>query len=221
MNKFDKILSYLYPKNICTTSSELNSLLEVVYQDGRYQLNSVTTNYSYGGLYELFKLIFRDVKIDWVKVNEVLILGFGTGCTVPLIRSYSTDCHIVGVEIDEKVIELGKTYFDTEKLTNTVVVCDSAVNFIASTNQKFDLVIIDVYVDNVVPKEVETFTFLQNLKTTLNQDGMVIFNKLICSREVKHQIPALEHLYRTIFDIVELRTIMQTGAIFVARNKNR
>ena len=221
MNKFDKILSYLYPKNICTTSSELNSLLEVVYQDGRYQLNSVTTNYSYGGLYELFKLIFRDVKIDWVKVNEVLILGFGTGCTVPLIRSYSTDCHIVGVEIDEKVIELGKTYFDTEKLTNTVVVCDSAVNFIASTNQKFDLVIIDVYVDNVVPKEVETITFLQNLKMTLNQDGMVIFNKLICSREVKHQIPALEHLYRTIFDIVELRTIMQTGAIFVARNKNR
>jgi spermidine synthase len=220
MKKFEKLLSYLYPLIIESSESEVNPFLEVVYRDGKYQLNSLSTNYSYGGLYELFKLFFKDVYINWAKVENVLILGFGAGCIVPLIQRYKLDCNIVGVELDAKVIELGNKHFGIDKLKNTFVINDSALNFIANTNQRFDLVIIDVYVDNMVPKEVETISFLQNLKKALNCDGIVIFNKLIHSKEIKSQIPVLKPLYQGVFGKVDLFTIMRTGVIFVAQNKN-
>ncbi len=111
MNRFNKLLSYIYPISIETAGSATNPFLEVVYQDGKYILNSTNTNYSYSGLYELFKLVFQNVRIDWEKVNNVLILGFGAGCVVPLIQEYNSSCKIVGVEVDEKVLELGAKVF--------------------------------------------------------------------------------------------------------------
>jgi spermidine synthase len=221
MNRLDKLLSYLYPITVELTSSSLNPVLEVFYQDGQYQLNSANANYSYGGLFELFKLIFKEVFIDWPKIDNVLILGFGSGCVVPLIQKYRADCNIVGVEIDEKVIELGKKYFNVDKLVNTVVVCDSAISYVNSTQQKFDLVIIDVYIDTNVPAELESLEFLKSLNEKLNCNGIVIFNKLLYNKEVKNQIPSIESVYREVFDEVNLYRIMHTGQIFVTKNKNQ
>jgi predicted methyltransferase len=219
MNRFKILLSYLYPLSIELTSSDLNPFLEVVFREGKYNLNSANANYSCGGLYELFKLVFRDIKLDWKRIDNVLILGFGTGCTVPLIQKYKPDCSILGVEIDEKVIELGKKYFDSDKLTNTRVICGSAYDFITSTNQTFDLIIIDAYLDTKVPAEIETLTFLKALKNALSPKGVVIFNKFRYGREVKHQIPIVKKLYQEVFGDVEIRTIMQTGNIFIAKNQ--
>jgi len=219
MNRFKILLSYLYPFSIELTSSDLNPFLEVVFREGKYNINSANTNYSCGGLYELFKLVFRNIKLDWKKVNKVLILGFGTGCIVPLIKKYKPDCSILGIEIDEKVIVLGKKYFDSDKFTNTRVVCSSAYDFITSTNQTFDLIIIDVYIDTKVPAELETLTFIKALKKTLNPNGVVIFNKFRYGREVKQQIPIIKNLYQEVFGDIEIRTIMQTGNIFIAKNQ--
>lgn len=218
MNRIDKLLSYIYPIIVESSSSKVNSLLEVVFRDGRYQLNSTNANYSYGGLYDLFQQIFKEVYIDWEKVNNVLILGFGTGCSVPLIQKYNPNCSIIGVEIDEKVIEFGYTYFKVDKYANTAIVCDDAFRFVNSSTQKFDLIIIDVYIDTKVPEEFETEGFLKNLKKILNKEGLVIFNKLICSKEMKHQVPKLKALYQEVFGEVNLYTMMQTGQIFIASN---
>ncbi|MHC1705458.1 MAG: spermidine synthase [Tenuifilaceae bacterium] len=219
MNRLNILLSYLYPSSIEITSSDLNPYLEVVFREGKYNLNSANANYSCGGLYELFKLVFRDIKLDWKRMDNVLILGFGTGCTVPLIQKYKPDCSILGVEIDEKVIELGKKYFDSDKYTNTTIVCRSAYDFIISTNQTFDLIIIDVYLDTKVPAEIETLTFIKAMKKTLNPKGVIIFNKLKSGREVKQQIPIIKSMYQEVFGDVEIRTIMQTGNIFIAKNQ--
>jgi len=218
MNRLNKLLSYFYPITIETTSSELNPLLEVVFQDGRYMLNSANANYSYGGLYDLFKLIFKQIPIDWKNISDVLILGFGAGCTVPLIRQYSTTCKIVGVEVDDKVFELGKKYFNIDSFENTSIICDTASNYVTNTNQKFDLVIIDVYVDLDVPNEVESIEFLEKLKLTLNQNGIVIFNKLTPTKSYRKQIPELSNLYKEVFGNIELHRIMETGSIFVSKN---
>ncbi len=220
MKRLNKLLSYLCPITVELASSKMNPMLEVVFRDGRYQLNSTNTNYSYGGLYELFRLIFKEIYIDWEKVHNVLILGFGTGCVVPLIQKHKQECSIVGVEIDEKIIYFGRKYFNVDKLANTKVVCDNALNFITSTNQKFDLVIIDVYVDVKVPEELETLSFLQSLKKIIGSNGTVIFNKLQHCKEVKNQIPLLRTLYQEVFDEVKLYTIMETGRIFVAKSQN-
>jgi spermidine synthase len=217
MDRFDKLLSYFYPLIVETAYSNINPLLEVVYRDGKYMLNSANANYSYGGLYDLFKLIFKRIPIDWKNTSDILILGFGVGCTVPLIKQYSPESRIVGVEADEKVLELGRKYFDIDKLENTLIIHDTALNYVQNTKQYFDLAIIDVYIDLDVPHEVETKEFLLSLKDRLRCNGLIIFNKLTPSKGYKHQIPVLKNIFFETFGNVEVHTMMNTGNIFVSK----
>jgi len=219
MNRINKLLSYIYPISIETAGSEINPFLEVVYQNGKYVLNSSNANYSYSGLYDLFKLIFENVKIDWNKVNNVLILGFGAGCVVPLIHKYNSNCKITGVEIDKKIIELGHEYFNTDKLQNTDIVHDDAIDYINKTSKVFDLIIVDIYIDRVVPSDVESIEFIRNLHEHLSSEGIAISNKLIFNKDIKEQIPRILDLYKKVFTDVELLTFMETGKIFVARKR--
>lgn len=217
MNRFNKLLSYIYPFSIETAGSATNPFLEVVYQDGKYILNSTNTNYSYSGLYDLFKLIFQNVKIDWEKINNVLILGFGAGCVVQLIQQYQPNCKIVGVEIDEKVIELGRKYFEVDELKNTSVIIADAFDHLINTQQNFDLIIVDIYVDRDVPSVIESSEFVTNLHSRLNSNGTVLFNKLAYSKKIKEQISDIEKTYTDVFSKVEVLTFMETGRVFVGR----
>jgi len=209
------LLSFIYPITVELDKSEINPVLEVVLNNGKYSLNSENTNYSFGTLHLLFRKIFRKIKLDWRNRKNVLILGFGTGSVARIIRDYKSDCDIIGVETDQKVIKLGEKYFDTGNLSRTLIVCDNGYNYVLNTSNKFDLVVIDAFIDRKVPDEFETKTFLLALKNILNNNGVVIFNKVIYTREFKDQIPALKSLYNDCFGNLNLYTIMHTGKIFV------
>ncbi len=217
MKKPDYILSYLYPVTVEVTSSRYNPVLEIVLYAGKYSLNSENTNYSYGSLYTLFKKIFSELNLNWMEINDVLILGFGTGCIAELTGKYKPGCKIEGVEIDEKVIELGEKYFGTRSLKNVTIHCTHAGSYFGNSGKKFDLIIIDVFLDMIVPPELETEEFLLSVRNALNRGGMVIFNKVIYSKSISDQIPPLRDLYQRIFGNLQILTVMESGKIFVAR----
>jgi spermidine synthase len=218
MKKIDYILSYLYPITIELTNSLWNPVLEVVLYTGKYSLNSENTNYSYGSLHFLFKKIFRKLKLNWNEINDVLILGFGTGSIAEIIGNYKQDCIIDGVEIDNKVIELGEKYFHTNLLKNVTLHCDRADLYLESCQKKFDLIIIDAYLDIKVPEELETEQFLVRVKNALKIGGLVVFNKSIYAKTTRNQIPQLKELYKKTFKNLQIMTIMITGKIFIAKN---
>jgi len=209
------LLSFIYPITVELDTSEINPVLEIALSNGKYSLNSENTNYSFGTLHLLFRKIFRKINLDWSNIKNVLILGFGTGSIAKIIRSYKPDCDIVGIEMDQKVIKLGEKYFDTGSMLRTQIICENGFNYVFNTNKKFDLVIIDVFIDRKVPDEFETKTFLLALKNILNNNGGVIFNKVIYNQEFKTQIPVLKSLYEECFGNLKLYTIMNTGKIFV------
>jgi spermidine synthase len=217
MKKSVYFQSFIYPVTVELTSSTFNKVLEVVLSAGHYSLNSENTNYSFGSLHILFKKVFRRLKLNWNVINDVLILGFGTGSVSQIINKYKSDCKIDGVEIDKKVIELGEKYFNTLSLENTVIHCDAADTFVKECSHKYDLIIIDVYNDVTVPPELETENFLYDLKNALKEDGMVVFNKFINSKSSRNRIISLEELYRKVFGNIKVMTIMLTGKIFIAK----
>jgi spermidine synthase len=218
MKKADYILSFLYPVTIELTNSTWNPVLEVVLNAGKYSLNSENTNYSHGSLHSVFEKIFRRLKLNWNEINNVLILGFGTGSIAGIIGKYKRDCIIDGVEIDNKVIELGEKYFHTDLLKNVTIHCASADQFLEKCQKKFDLILIDVYLDIRVPEELETEQFLVNVRNALKVGGMVVFNKFIYTKTIRDQLPSLKELYEKIFKNLRIMTIMTTGKIFIAKN---
>jgi tRNA A58 N-methylase Trm61 len=219
IKSINSLLSFIYPITVELDKSEINPVLEVVLNNGRYILNSENTNYSFGSLHILFRKIFRKVDLDWRIIKNVLILGFGTGSIARIIRDYSPDCDIVGVEIDQKVIKLGEKYFDSADLPRIQIVCDNGYDYVLNSKRKFDLVIIDVFIDRKVPDEFETKSFFLALKDILNVNGDIIFNKVIYCREFNEQIPVLKSLYEECFGQVNIYTIMHTGKIFFCKNQ--
>lgn len=210
-------LSYIYPNIIELTKSDINPVLEVVMYNGKYSLNSENTNYSFGTLHLLFKKIFHKINLDWERIKKVLIIGFGTGSAAQIVRQHKADCDIIGVEIDQQVISLGEKYFNTKNLQRTQIICDDGDHYVSHSTEKFDLVIIDVFIDKKVPDIFETKTFLLNLKNILTNGGYVIFNKVVYNKEFEAQIPTLKSLYEECFGNLNIYTIMNTGKIFFCK----
>ena len=218
-SRTDFLKSYLFPVHIETVSSSWNPVLEVQLYNGRYILNSENMNYSFGSLQVMFRKVFRRLRLNWSNIDKALILGFGTGSLVSIIRHYKPGCDITGVEIDEKVLELGEKYFNTSSLRNVTVHQARAEQFIEDTHDKFDLVVMDAYIDRDVPGELETLRFLTDIKNALKPGGLVISNKVVYSKSCRAQLPGLKQLYEKVFGNVEIKTVMITGKIFISQKE--
>lgn len=168
------------------TRSDVNPCLQVAHMRGKYKLNSEKANYSYGSVQKVFEVEFKRIKLKERKIEDVLILGFGAGSIAStLLNKYKMNCKIIGVEKDNLVIELGRKYFDTHKFPNTEIICADAYNFLMENQQLFDLIIVDVYIDKHVPEKMETEQFITQLKNSVRDKGLVIFNKLIFDEETE------------------------------------
>ena len=219
MRRSDLILSFLYPVVVEKTGSRWNPHLEVVITGGKYAMNSANANYSYGSLYSLFKKIFRRTQIDWNKINEVLVLGFGAGGVAEIINKYKGDCRIDGVEIDEQVLALARKYFKTDLLKNVTLFCTSAEEFISGCKKKYDLVVIDVYNDLNVPESIESEEFLSGVYGVSAPGGIVIFNKFIHDRKSQDESEKLKEKFGNLFGEIDTQTVMLTAKVLVARKK--
>jgi SAM-dependent methyltransferase len=73
-------------------------------------------------------------------VKDVLIVGSGTGQnTVPAVKHHATN--IDAVEIDPRILQLGKEYDPYYKNPAVHLVCDDARHFFNTCNKKYDLIV--------------------------------------------------------------------------------
>ena len=192
--------SYLYPVLIELRSGELLQHLEVIKYHGKYQLDSLTVNYSYGGLHKAFDKLFRKINIDEQKFNKVLLLGLGAGSVVSLLtEKYKKKCEITALENDEVVVELAKKYFNVQRFDSLNIIKQDAFKFVNETNNKYDLVIVDLFIDNEVPKIFTTPKFIENLKKITTNNCSVIFNKTTETIAHKEEFQNLRRLFETYF----------------------
>jgi len=129
------------------------------------------------------------------KVKKVLVLGLGGGTVAKLIQEKFPDCSMIGIEIDPRVIELGRKYFGLGEIPNLEIDIGNAIDLIHNSSlwlhhSNFDLIIVDLYLGQEFPKEAERDEFLKGLKKVMAKDGLVIFNRLYFNKE--HQSAAAQ-----------------------------
>lgn len=172
-------LSYLWVIDIDSTYSLISKDLFLVMRKGRLQLLTANAIYSYEDLYLNFTRSFVKLNINKSKELEVLILGFGLG-SVPMVmeRQGFTNCRFTGVEIDEDIIDMSSTYGLPKIKSPIELVQTDASSYITISEASFDLIIIDVFVDDKIPAEIQSMDFLIQVKQRLNADGLVMMNHL-------------------------------------------
>ncbi|SFB27774.1 Spermine/spermidine synthase [Flavobacterium swingsii] len=208
---FKRLLSYLIPIKIDEAKSDINKNLEITWNNGQLVLDSENTNFSYGSLQKVLRFGLKEIGLEGIKsFKSALILGVAGGSVIKtLVDEFQYKGKITGVEIDAETINLANKYFGLDKTENLQIIITDAEKFVAETRETYDLIIIDIFEDNIMPDFLFGNAFITNVLNLLNIDGFVVFNtivsdnsaqirnekfvKLIASKNIKLQrIPNLE-----------------------------
>ena len=178
-SRWKKWLSYLTEFHIEDAPSDLNPALHVCLVNGRYQLCTENAIYSFGDLYNNFGDAFKKVRLEQLPGKEVLILGFGMG-SIPILleKKMAKKYHYTGIEIDEEVIYLASKYILDELQSSIALICADAAKWVDQCEQRFDLIAIDLFLDDVIPHVFEQAAFLRQVQGLLNPKGLLLYNRL-------------------------------------------
>jgi spermidine synthase len=183
-----RLLSYVSEVNIETSESEHNPFLRIVLKNGQYQLCTANAIYSYGDRYDNFSKAFEKMDLDKLKIENVLILGFGLG-SIPLMleKMFHKKYDYTAVEIDHEVLRLANEYVvkDLNSYINFQIL--DAYTYAAFCEEKFDMICMDVFLDDAVPSALEQDDFLHFLQDMLTENGVLLFNKLAFHTKDKQQ----------------------------------
>jgi SAM-dependent methyltransferase len=177
--KWKEWLSYIYEFDIESVGSAVNEVLHVSYSKGRYQLSTENAIYSFGDLYTNFYYAFERLDLEKLKIENVLILGFGLG-SIPLMleKNFNQNYNYTGVEIDEEVIYLANKYVTNELDASIEMICADALMFLEVNEEKYDMICVDLFLDDIIPAQFEQQDFLIQIKNKLSENGILLYNRL-------------------------------------------
>lgn len=195
------------PKIVEEFDSKFSGKIQV-RQDmgGRYV--SVANLTQSGGL---VKEVWRPVIRKYGKKGKSwLILGLGAGTVAKLIPQ---PARITGVEIDPVMINIGKKYFDLDKIPKLKIIRQNALDYILKTQEVYDFVLVDLYLGDKCPEFLYTKKFLGQLEQ-LGQ--LVILNHLFYDEAKRQKAEELVTKLKAVFKKIELVRVL-TNLVIIAR----
>jgi len=207
-----KLLSFLFPQRIEIAEGHGGEYLEVIVNNGKLMLNASQSNYSFGGLHLIFEQLFNQIEIDKYDIKKVLLLGLGAGSVVDLlINKHGIKCEITGVELDATVIDFAKKYFAIEQYKSLKIVQADAFEYVQQCNDKFDLIVVDLFIGDTVPAAFASEGFISNLKRLSNEKCCVAYNKMTDDPKHKEELKALSANFDKVFPSWKLFKIYAYG----------
>ena len=198
---FNRLLSFFFPITLVKTRGQHGQSLDIRLENGRKVLNSSNANYSFGSLHGIWKVALKKVKI---KDNEkVLVLGGGTGSIPEIIHvERMVDAEITLVEYDAVVIRLGQDHFDLKASDRLHIVHADAFDHCVKCSDLYDLILIDIFDDLNVPKELCAPEFWHDLTRMVGKHGAVILNTIEHETSNMSLLSELSAtLHGTVFDV--------------------
>lgn len=184
----------ILPRTVYKTKSKISGPIEVKEQLGQHSLHVQGMIQSGGIVKKVWAKALKKVQSQKLKVKSCLILGLGGGTAVHLIKQRWPEAKIVGIEIDPKIVKVGKRFFDLNKFKDLKIITADAIQWVNKNTsdggrgvdllrgegkrKSFDLIIVDLYLGSQFPPEAENKKFLNNLKKLLAKNGIAIFNRL-------------------------------------------
>ncbi len=192
-----KLFSYFLPVNIYKKNSSISKTLEVTWNNGQLVLDSQNTNYSYGSLQRILRKGLKYIGFERIqKFDSVLVLGVAAGSVIKtLVEDVKYSGKITGVEIDEQVINIAKEYFKLDAIPQLELVIDDAFEFVLKTKQTYDLIIIDIFQDTMMPNFLFEDFFINRVNNILNVNGFILFNTMVITQAQEERNAA----YKTKF----------------------
>ncbi len=131
---------------------------------------------------------------------SVLILGMGTGTYATQCSRYFGDMDIEGVEIDEKITDLAREYFELPESVPVTTYDGRA--YLNAVDEKYDVIMVDAYQDITIPFQMSSVEFFTLVKEHLAEDGVMVVNMNMRGREEGNINQYLADTIASVFDRV-------------------
>jgi predicted membrane-bound spermidine synthase len=161
-------------------------------------------------------------------IRSFAMLGAAAG-TVPaqMLAIYGPDTSIDAVEIDPRILEIGRDYFDMQadgpRYPNYSTYAEDARAWLARTRQSYDIIGIDAYHQPYIPFHLVTVEFFQEVRAHLQPEGVAVINAARSPGGDSRLVEALAATMREVFPqvfIIETRgTRGAANAMLVGVNR--
>lgn len=216
-----KLINYIWT-NTRRFSSEINGTLEVTYVNGKKVLDTENANYSYGSLQKILEIGLS--KVDLKSVKNILLLGLGGGSIIKSLReTFEYQKNIVAIEIDSEVIKIAKDEFGVSASEKLQIIQDDAFQFVktshlsAGAEHKFQLIIIDLFIDIKVPAIFYENEFCENVSKLLQKQGFIIFNVGVNLKKESDSAETIISNFGSGFEFQTLTKVNGTNTLLIGR----
>ena len=107
---------------------------------------------------------------------SVLIVGLGGGSLVKRMWRDYPALSVDAVELDEQVVDIAREYFALPDDERIRVFIDDGRAFLGYCAETYDLIVIDAFDDDHIPRPLTTEEFLRECRDHLSADGVIAYN---------------------------------------------
>jgi spermidine synthase len=176
------LVSYFIPQVIARFTSPHNRDIRVLEEKGKYKLLVDGSRQSGEYVLTLWQQAFCSFGIiPSPDVRSILVLGVAGGTVIHLLHALYPDALVTGVDVDGRMIDIGKKYFGLSKVKKLTLIVSDAKEFVAGSAAKkkqWDMVVVDLFVGASIPAFVGEERFLRTLRRIITPKGMVVINYL-------------------------------------------
>jgi spermidine synthase len=117
-----------------------------------------------------------------------------------LEKKFNQKYHYTGVEADEAIAFWASKYVLKELDSPVEMHIMDAGLFVEMCEENFDMVVMDIFLDDEIPGEFQEIHFLEMLKDLINPDGILIYNCLAYKEEDKTKSMAFfQNKFKKVF----------------------
>ncbi|MGB0935936.1 MAG: spermidine synthase [Colwellia sp.] len=138
------------------------------------------------------------------KPERVLIIGLGGGTLSNNLLDMYPEIEIDNVEIDPAVVSVAVEYFGFKQTEKVKTHIQDGRIFIKRAQRKrlqYDLIILDAFNGEYIPEHLLTKEFLQESKSLLNENGVLIANTFSSSKLYHHESATYHYVFGDYYSI--------------------
>lgn len=155
-------------------------------------------------------------KVDLKSVENLLLLGMGGGSIIKSLReTFKYQSNIAAVEIDPAIIKLAKEEFGITTTENLQIIEGDAFQFVKNSKEKFQLIIIDLFIDTNVPAIFYGKEFSKYISTILQKNGALLFNVGVNLKKESVTVETLISHFGSSFKFQILQKVNGTNTLLI------
>lgn len=173
--------------------SEISGKLYVRRAGGRIVVDTDLVNYSHGSLHQVFQRAFKKINpFENKDISHVLVLGFGAGSIYQILRKEQHFKGIItGIELDPTMINLFQEFHGNDDPLLDLRQQD-AFEFVQMAEVQYDLIVIDLFVQDDVPDQFFTTEFVGTIQLLLAPNAFLIWNLILTNESHQHKFILLK-----------------------------